>query len=186
MADYSTYLDEQLLLLLKNNDEGAFTELYIRYWDKLFTIAARKLGNPSEAEEIIQDIFLDLWNRRTTLQINSAVKSYLAVAVKYRVINLLAHKYQVLRFEKEINKNEADYSTTQWLSFEELQERLAALVAQLPEKCRIVFTLSRNEGLSQKQIASRLGIAEKTVESHLSKALRDLRTGIQSIFTFFI
>lgn len=181
MNPYADMDDKQLLAHLKASDESAYVELYNRYWQKLFSIAANKLNNLAEAEELVQDIFLDLWNRRAELQITSAVSSYLAVCVKYRVINVLAKRNQQFRYVKHAAQNnpDCDHSTENWLQFEELKERLAKLVAGLPGKCRLVFQLSREQGLSQKEISAQLNISEKTVESHLTKALRTLRLSLE-------
>jgi RNA polymerase sigma-70 factor (ECF subfamily) len=83
-------------------------------------------------------------------------------------------------------RDKPDYTTENQLNFEELKDRLAKHVAELPEKCRIVFQLSREEGLSQKEIALRTGISEKTVEGHISRALQALRTNLQNFFTLFL
>jgi RNA polymerase sigma-70 factor (ECF subfamily) len=187
MTAFAILDDSELLSLLKNNNEGAFTEIYNRYWKKLFTVAANKLGNLYEAEELAQDIFLDLWKRRKELEVTAALSSYLAVAVNYKVINLLAKRNLRLKHTTHLSAvQDVDRSTEQWLSFEELKERLEKQVTALPDKCRLVYRLSREKGLSQKQIASSLKIAEKTVESHLSKALHSLRSIINHcLFLFF-
>lgn len=182
MRDPLLYNERELLSRLSRGDEAAFTEIYNIYWDKLFVVATHKLYNPSEAEELVQDIFLDVWHRREELQINS-LSAYLATAVKYRVINALAKRNRQLRYEQHAGQTttEADLSTEQWLSFGDLRDKLGKLVADLPEKCRIVFQLSRDKGFSQKEIAHELGIAEKTVEAHLSKAIRTLRTHLAKL-----
>ena len=183
MSSIYSYDEKELLLLLANGDEFAFTEIYNYYWKNLFSVASLKLNNPSEAEELVQDIFLDLWKRRKELQITSSLNAYLAAAVKYKIINILAKRNHHLSYSNhaEKNSNNTDLSTEQWLSFQELQGRLGKLVIALPQKCRLVFQLSRDAGLSQKAIASELGIAEKTVESHLSKAIQTLRLGLKSL-----
>ena len=186
MTSLSLHTEKELLSQFAKSDDDAFTEIYNRYWDKLFSVAANKLNNFSEAEEVVQDIFLDLWKRRIELNITTCLNAYLATAVKYKVINILAKRNQQLRFAKQaaITNNSADISTEQWLSFQELKERLSKGVAALPEKCGLVFQLSRDKGLSQKKIASQLGISEKTVEAHLSKAVRTLRTELKNFFIF--
>jgi RNA polymerase sigma-70 factor (family 1) len=177
MTAYTTLNDAELLALLRKDDEAAFTEIYNRYWKSLFAVAANKLGNLYEAEELVQDIFLDLWKRRNELDITNSLSSYISVAVNYKVINILARRSLSQRYSKELSHKKAhiDNGTEQWLQFEELRERLERSVAGLPEKCRLVFRLSREKGMSQKEIATTLNIAEKTVESHLSKALQSLR-----------
>jgi len=167
--------------LLRDGEEGAFTEIYNRYWAVLFNVAANKTGSLAEAEELVQDLFLDIWNRRTTIDITSNLRAYLAVALKYRVINLLARRQRKARFEQYAGKKMsiADSSTEQWLGFHELNERISRLVAELPDKCRIVYQLRKEIGYSQREIAVHLQISEKAVEAHVSRALKALRTGIR-------
>ncbi|HLZ89633.1 MAG TPA: RNA polymerase sigma-70 factor [Puia sp.] len=180
------YQDEQLLLLLKSDNEAAFTEIYHRYWQRLFIVAMHRLANTEEARELVQDIFCNLWKRRHSLQIDYSLNTYLSAAVKYEVINRLAQKGRQQRFRSKLSREwlEASKDTENQLQFNELQDQLAALVQTLPEKCRIIFQLSREKGYSQKRIAAELGIAEKTVEAHLANALRKIRTGLSHLFFF--
>nr|WP_295934935.1 RNA polymerase sigma-70 factor [uncultured Dyadobacter sp.] len=177
------YTDHELLGLMRSGQESGFTEIYNRYWKRLLVIAANKTGDLDEAEEIVQDIFVSLWNRKAELQLTSSLNNYLAVSVKYRVIKSLAKQNLKSRFgdDRTFHYDLIDDSTQEWLEFEELQQRLSELVAGLPEKCRLVYQLSRESGYSQKQIAQELGISEKTVEAHLGKALKTLRTGLNQL-----
>ncbi len=184
MSTTSGLSDFELLDLLKSGHRNAFCEIYNRYWKKLFTVAANKTRHFEEAEEIVQDIFISLWNRRDTIEITTSLSAYLAVSVKYRVLKVLAKRNQYQKY--------ADYSlnfipgssnsTEEMLEFEELKSRLEILVSNLPEKCRLVYKLSREQGFSQKQIAQEYGISEKTVEAHIGKALKALRTGLGQLF----
>jgi RNA polymerase sigma-70 factor (family 1) len=182
----TAYPDEQLLLLLKSDDEAAFTEIYHRYWQKLFVVAMHRLANTEEARELVQDIFCNLWKRRQTLQLDYSLNTYLSAAVKYEILNRLAVKDRQQRYQNQLSQHwrEDTSETENQLQFNELQEQLASLVNALPEKCRIVFTLSRDKGYSQRMIATELGIAEKTVEAHLANALRKLKTGLSHLFFF--
>ena len=178
MYNYNILNDKELTGLLQQGNELAFTEIYNRYWSKLFAIAANKIRELDEAEEIVQDIFVSLWKRRNELGVIDTLSSYLAVSVKYRVIKILDKRNSQQKYSdySQHTANLTDDSTQQWLEFEELRGRLAAFVADLPEKCRLVYQLSRDSGFSQKRIATELGISEKTVEAHLGKALKTLRT----------
>jgi len=179
--NYNILDDKALTVLLQNGDEHAFTEIYNRYWDKLFAIAANKLKDLDEAEEIVQDIFVSLWKRREELGAIDTLSPYLAVSVKYRVIKYLDKQNNRQRYaNQQQTAILADDSTQQWLEFEELRSRLAMFVADLPEKCRLVYRLSRESGFPQKRIAEELGISEKTVEAHLGKALKTLRARLSS------
>ena len=182
---YNTYQDQQLLPLLRLSDEGAFTEIYQRYWDKLLVTAMHRLGNMDEAREVVQDVFFNVWKRRDTLRLDHSLNTYLSVAVKYEVLNRLAVKNRQQRYQLHMARHweEASQDTENLLSFNELQEQLAPLIKALPEKCRIIFQLSREKGYPRKKIASELGIAEKTVEAHLSSAIRKLRSGLSHLFT---
>ena len=177
MADYTILNDKELIILLSSNDMQAFTEIYNRYWKKLFSIAANKIQDLDDAEEIVQDIFVELWKRRDKLSVINTLSPYLAVSVKYRVIKWFDkrnNQQKYANYSKD-HISIADYSTEQWLEFEELKDRLMEFVAELPEKCRLVYRLSREAGYSQKMIAGEMGISEKTVEAHLGKALKTLR-----------
>ncbi len=177
MRSYSQKTDIELVTLLSLSDEEAFTEIYNRYWRKLFTLAANRIKNLEEAEEIIQDIFTSLWNRRAKLNLNSELASYLAVSVKYRVIKVMDRYYKMQSYvDAMLTQELVDDSTQQFLALDELQQELAKYIKRLPDRCKLVFQLSREEGYSQKQIAQELGISEKTVEAHLGKAFKTLRS----------
>lgn len=177
--------EKELLTRLQNSDESAFTDIYNLYWKKMFFSAAQKLQNLSEAEEVVQDIFLDIWKRRAELNISTGLSPYLSICVKYKVINLLAKRNHQLHYREHASslQNISDLSTEHTLRLEELRVQLMKETAKLPDKCRMVFQMSREEGYSQKQIARKLSISEKTVEAHLSKALRSLRTGLSHLIT---
>jgi RNA polymerase sigma-70 factor (family 1) len=186
MLPYNSYSDQELMVLLKQNDDKAFTEIYNRYWEKLFSVAGNKLSNLELAEELVQNIFLDLWNRREQIEITVALNFYLASAMKYKVIDARLKRSREANYQKYSLKHfsEEDRSTEQYLSFKELKNQLMMLVAQLPEKCQLVYKLSKEDGFSQKEIAWKLHLSEKTVESHLSRASKSLRTSLSKILFF--
>ena len=188
MLTNEPYTDQDLLQLLRQDDEQAFTTIYQRYWDKMLVTAMHRLGNLEEAREIVQDIFCGLWKRRAGLTIDNSLNTYLASAVKFEVYKRFAAKSRQQRYQQQAIQNweEAANDTVDQLKANELQSQLAALVKELPEKCRIVYRLSREKGYTQKQIAAELRIAEKTVEAHLASALRKLRLGLSHFFTFFL
>ncbi|AYL94612.1 RNA polymerase sigma-70 factor [Mucilaginibacter celer] len=174
------HTDEQLLQLMASDNRDAFTELYNRYWDKTFAVAYHRLDDELEAEEVVQEVFLSLWQRRRELKLNYTLATYLSVAVKYRVINHLDRQYRREQHLDELSFcfDETQDSTTQWLEEKELRERIEQGISQLPEKCRIVFLLSRDENKTYAEIAAELGISQKTVEAHMSKALSSLRQSL--------
>ncbi|QNK64867.1 RNA polymerase sigma-70 factor [Pedobacter sp. PAMC26386] len=187
MLSASLHTDEELIILLKDNNEAAFTELYNRYWSKLYRVAYNQLKITEDAEEIVQDIFIDIWKRRESIQLISSLNNYFAVAVKYKVIKILAKQNHQHKYSKEtlhVNSTH-DNSTQELLEFDDLKEQLSKLVDQLPAKCQRVYKLSREEENSYKQIAEKMNISEKTIESHINKALKYLKTNINYLFISF-
>jgi len=169
--------DLELLSLLKEGDRNAFTTLYNRYWDKLYAVAFNRLADEFEAEEAVQNIFLDLWKRKETITLTHTLSTYLSAAIKYHVFTRLAQiRREKLRAEQlKIGVVVGKETTAEWLSEKELKKQLEQGINALPEKCKIVFLLSREQNLTNKQIAEELNISEKTVEGHITKALNNLR-----------
>lgn len=181
--------DDRLVELLRKGNDAAFTEIYNLYWKKLFSVAANKLDHDLKlAEELVQDIFLDLWRRRETLEIKTSLSLYLAAAMKYKVIDARLKKKRIKEYNQAISSlaSDSDTSTEKQISFDELKGKLTALVSQLPEKCQLVYKLSKELGYSQKEIAHHLSISEKTVESHLSRAVKALRLGLKQFLTHIL
>ncbi|AXY73848.1 RNA polymerase sigma-70 factor [Paraflavitalea soli] len=176
-ALYSTYTDEQLVGLLRDNDEEAFAEIFHRYWDKLLAIGFNHARNKEVAEEIVQDVLLSLWNRRHSMEIDRPA-AFLATAVKFAVFKTLARENRrrdLLQEHTVDTGNSAGSFDEGVIEAKFLKEYLNELVAGLPEQCRLVFVYSRDHQLSTKEIAATLQLSPKTVESHLTKALKTLR-----------
>lgn len=188
MAIQLSHTDAELMLFLKESDEGAFNEIYRRYWKLLFSVALSKLEDFGDAELAVQDVFTDLWNRRTTIEITYSLKSFLAGAVKFRVYATLAARHK-LSEKKAILANSQissmEHSVEEIYRFKALQEQITLASNQLPERCRIIYKLSRESGYSNKTIARELRISEKTVENQITRALHHLRTVVQSMLVLF-
>ena len=175
--------DEQLVLLITENNDAAFRILYDRYWNRMLVKAFALLQSYDIAEEVVQDAFINFWKRRHTLQLKYSFHTYIASVVKYEVMAKLAQKRkQPLYIDDMEIAPAADHSTQQWLDFDELKERIEYTIHTLPDKCQLVFRLSREEGLTAKQISDTLDISHKTVEAHISKAIKILRVSLSSFF----
>lgn len=151
-------------------------------------VAANQLEDLATAQELVQDIWLDVWNRRESIQLTSEITAYLAVAVKYRVINEQARRKRDRDFQKHaaLHLPFADDITQQQLRFDELKNQLAKLVNDLPERCRITYQLSREQGLNNREIAQVMKISEKAVERNLTRALRSIREGLTGLFKVIV
>lgn len=181
---YHAYSDKDLVLLMSKDDELAFRALYDRYWKKLLAQALIKLRSQEESEEIVQTVFVNLWRRRHSLQLKFSFHTYIASMLKYEVLRQLKQqqKEKLLKGRTAAFQSEEDHATLHWLDFGQLREQLEKTIQLLPEKCQLVFRLSREAGFSEKQIAESLNIAPKTVQSHMGKALKHLRASLQSLF----
>lgn len=172
MSDYQIYTDHDLLLLIRQDDARAFTEIYHRYWKRMFTLALHRLNSRQAAEDIVQDVFSSLWQRRHQAEITS-LDAYLAVATRYAAFRQLARMKSTTDTDKLPEPGQASTEDTTAARFllQSMQEELR----QLPEKCRLVFDYSRNKGWSNREISQQLQISEKAVEKHITKALQRLR-----------
>ncbi|PSL34438.1 RNA polymerase sigma-70 factor [Chitinophaga ginsengisoli] len=183
----NSHNDEELLEQIQlNRDAAAFTTLYERYWEKLLTLAYIRLQSSADAQEVVQEVFLDIWKRAGNISLEYSFHTYISAALKYKILTLLAKRKAEQAKSSLIVQDEADASTEQWLSYQQLRQELEQTVQTLPEKCRLVFRLSREKGMSEKQIARTLNISIKTVEAHISKALKTLRTSLHHLHTFFL
>jgi RNA polymerase sigma-70 factor, ECF subfamily len=158
--------------------EETFEQVFKAHYPALHAYAHVILKDAESAEEIVQTVFLNLWEKRHSLQINISLKAYLYKAVYHQSLNQLKHLKVRQRFQEASLK--ASSSLSQQIEGEEneLLERIRATMDALPEKCRMVFQLSRFEELKYAEIAERMGISLKTVEAHMSKALKTLRTDL--------
>lgn len=187
MKAYGNYNDHELIAFLKEDDQEAMREIYNRYWDKLLAVAVNRLAIEEEAEECVQDVFLSLWKRRDGLVLNHALSTYLGVAVKYQVINRLDKRYAKRQLQTTELLDEMTVPSAEAYLFEkELLERIAATVQALPEKCQMIYRMSREEGKSNKEIATELDISEKTVEGHVTRALKDIRNNLSTFVPAFM
>lgn len=180
LISYANQSDQQLISLLKDGDHKAYTEIYLRYWEKLFVLAHNRLKDVSEAEEVVQDVFYSIWKRRDTLELQYSLTTYLSVAVKYQVINLQSKlHYKAVHEDIQYNTGSAVETTELWFAEKELKEQLQAAIHKLPEKCRIVFLKSREEHQTNAEIAAELNVSEKTVEAHITRALHTLKNTLK-------
>ncbi|MBD2700073.1 RNA polymerase sigma-70 factor [Spirosoma sp. BT702] len=173
--------DEILLIRLRTGDEAAFREIYLRYWKKLYATARRKIESQDAVEELLQELFLKLWERRNELRIER-LDAYLFTAIRYAIINhikstLIHEKYTEYAYA---HLPEASSSTDEQMELDELMAVVEKQLNDLPEKTREIFKLNRLECQSVKQISSNLNVPERTVEYHLSHAVKTLRTYLRS------
>ena len=179
--------NETVISDIRLSNEAVFETVLRQYYAPLCRYARPILGDGDEAEEVVQTVFLTIWERRESLLITTSLKAYLYRAVRNRCLNRLNQQsVQAGHRQQAATELYADVaSPTQALLADELSSRLQHAIARLPEQCRRAFELSRFEELSYKEIADRLGIAAKTVENQIGKALRILRTELSDYLPLF-
>ncbi|MFN8355416.1 MAG: sigma-70 family RNA polymerase sigma factor [Spirosomataceae bacterium] len=173
--------DERLVGFLQEGKISAFEEIYRRYWYKLFSIAYHQTGVREEAEELVQEVFLAVWNRREEVVIRQ-LDLYLTIAIKNQVYDYFKsqisyRKYQEYLIFQEIHQN---YSIDEIVNFTELSAAVESVLSRLPEKSAEVFKRSRFENQSVREIAHSLNLSEKAVEYHLTKSVKFLKEQLKA------
>jgi RNA polymerase sigma-70 factor (family 1) len=183
---YATLPDELLGRLLFTGDEKAFEAIYRRYWRSLYTMALWKTSSHIVAEEMVQELFLKLWeNHRKTLIDN--LEAYLKTALRYSVIGFIRRKLSEERVElDEAGHQVADLRADTGIDLEELSSALGNALNLLPEKTRLVFQMSRFEQRSTAEIAQQLGLSDRAVEYHITQSLRLLRFELKDYLSYAV
>lgn len=179
--EFESLNDDQLIARLQMSDARAITEIYRRYWKKLLAIAYNHIGDKDDAEEVVQTVFIKLWDKRNDIAIGQ-LPNYLATAVKYSVFSMIQKKnrkdevgqFFVMNHQSQDYEEEKIYTIF-------LRQYIRGVVEELPDRCRLVFTYSREQGKTISEIATTMNIAEKTVEAHLTKALRRIKHSLKAI-----
>ena len=175
---YSRIADEQLFILVKQDNRGAFEELYNRYWFYLLDCACKPLRSRERAQDIVQEIFISLYQRRKSIELALSLKAYLCKALRFKIFNEFRARLVRDGYQKSLLPAEGGVDFASMYEAKELEQTIDRSVGRLPEKCKMVFLLSRQGNLSYKDISGELSISVSTVEKHISKALRLIRCQI--------
>ena len=181
----SSLADNDLLLLLAENEgRKAFEALYNRYADKILFIAEKRTGNTEDALDIVQELFLSVWENRKTIQISGSFEAYLVVSVKYMAIRNQKKQSRRPHCREIISDDASITAETPFnkLLVNELQLFLASEIERMPEKMRQIYICSKYEELSGPEIASKLSISSQTVRNQISKAAQRIRKKFDEFF----
>ncbi len=177
MSVYKEYSDPELIHFIKSDDERAFTEIFNRYQPLLYDFAYKKIRDQEESKDIIQEIFVNLWNNRKSFELKISLSGYLYRSVLNKILNNLKHhtirEEYVLSFQQMIEETveETDYRIRE----KDIEKLIETEIGALPHKMREVFEMRKREFFTNKEIAKKLGISEQTVETHMKRALKALR-----------
>jgi len=169
-------------------EESSFEALFKANFKRLFAYAITILREDSHAEEIVQNVFYKIWEKKGKIDIQTSVTAYLYRSVYNDCINYLKHKKvkaTYTMYKAWSQKDETDNATSK-IQLSELQQKLDIALSELPEQCRTIFQMSRFEELKYQEIASKLDISVKTVENQMGKALRILRTKLADYLPILI
>jgi RNA polymerase sigma-70 factor (family 1) len=184
MVPYNTLSDDELITFLKDSDRLAFAEIYERYKYILHAHALNKTRDREEAGDVVQEVFIYLWDKREAIQFNGKLSGYLYTSVRNAILNKVTHKlvqekyYQSIKNFSDNSKIETDYRIRE----SQLIQLIENEIALLPAKMREVFELSRKQHLSHKEIAEKLDISEQTVSKQVSNALKILKVKLGTLF----
>jgi RNA polymerase sigma-70 factor (family 1) len=167
----------------------AFKEIYVRNWLVLYNYAYNIIRNKEIAEEVVQEMFFYLWNRREELEITHSLKAYLFTAVKFQTLNYIRSKKVRTDYASSYAAFEntlVDNSNEENIRVYDLKKHIEIEVSKLPDKCQQIFRMSRDEHQSIKTISDILNISHKTVENQLTKALKHLRSSLGDFLLLFL
>ncbi|MBJ6368605.1 RNA polymerase sigma-70 factor [Snuella sedimenti] len=179
--------DRELYKLVELNNEQAFRALHDRYAAKLFLYAFNIIRNKQVCEDIVQNIFIDIWNKRQSKNIRN-IKSYLFKAIKYQIFNY----FRGLRIYQEditrLNIVDISINASQKMEYHELEEAIHSSVNKLPKRCKLIFELSRFQFKSNKEISEELKISIQAVKNQISKALSLIKKDLHEdgVILYFI
>lgn len=177
--------DEFLYQRVKSSDNRAFDELYARYWKRLFEYAYKLVQDQIQAEDIVQEVFVQLWENSSQKEIQH-LSGYLFRSVKYQVATLIRNNKWKVEWDSVEMEDIPDENQVNEFSKEELFQLLEESIEKLPPKCKEVFRLHKKEGFSTKEIAHSLNISPRTVENQIQKAMNSLRSDMGLYFFFLL
>jgi len=169
--------DAEIIRRIKEGDKGQFESLFRSSYVSLVRYAMTIIKDHDSAEEIVQELFFRLWQDKEKIKIESSLNGYLFRSVHNRCLHFIDHARVVDRHAEEVSHNqpESAENPSEILLHKELQERIAGVLEKLPERCGKIFCMSRFEGLKYSEIAEKLAVSVKTVESNMGRALKEFR-----------
>ena len=179
-------MDEKALVLqLKEGDEKAFTTLYKLYWAKVYNFSRLYLTSTEEAEEVVQSVFVKVWEARMFIKENENFKGFLFIITRNIIFNQFRKSFNEKTYKLTVlNSTNEAYDIENEMEASDLKLYINKLIEELPPRQCEVFKMSREKHLSYKEIAKELSISEKTVERHINEALKFLRKNIYLFSTF--
>ncbi|MBN2349172.1 MAG: RNA polymerase sigma-70 factor [Bacteroidales bacterium] len=185
MSSKCSYSDCYLVRKLKDGDKSAFEAIFNKYKEKLYFFALGYLHSSAETEEVIQNVFISLWENRKTLNEKLSLKNFLYKSVINLVYNYFKHQLVHQKYIKHVSDQELqeDDHSQNVIAYNDLKGAVDNLIKGLPLRQQMIFKLSRQEGLSHIEIANRLGLSVRSVENQIYRALRYIRENLNKEYS---
>lgn len=176
--------EKGLLKSVKLEDGSSFEKIYKQYWSELYIYAFNVLPEREICEDIVQEIFIDLWVKRQDVFI-SDLNSYLYQSVKYQIFNQFRKSKYKKQLLMKFNLINSQYKIDELYEMRELKMNIKSVISKLPKQRRLIFQMSRYEGLSNKQISENLNISLQTVKNQISESLKFVRKSLKNVYLLF-
>ena len=188
MTTQTENIDRLLIQNLKAGDMKAFQEIFVTFSERLYNFTYSYLKDSFESEEIVQEVFLRIWEMREEIDEDKSFKSFIYRMTVNKVFNQMKHQVVRQKYEKYLLNFDHSLSESPEarLHFKELDERISMLLKKIPEQQRNVFKLSRIDGLSNPEIADKLGLSIRTVENQIYRATKFLKENLKSDYLFIL
>jgi RNA polymerase sigma-70 factor (ECF subfamily) len=181
-----SYIETDIIPQIAQGNKSAFESLFRNHYASLCGYAVKYVWELEQAEEIVQDLFYNIWNKRNDLYISSSIESYLFRAVRNACLNYLKRKKIRENYASSIQEAHNVGQVDDPVETLELQKKIDESVDAMPPERKKIFLMSRNEGLKYKEIADQLGISVKTVEAQMGKALKFLREELKEFMVILM
>lgn len=180
MADVD-FSDQEILKKLVSGDKTALQILFNNYYTDLVRFGIKYVKSPEISEELVQEVFINIWERHESLAISSSFKSYLFTSVKYRAFNYLRLQMPKEKLLENVELLDKVAAYEDYQASAELKREVNKAIDSLPTKCRAILIMSKMDGMSHREIATELGVSEKTIENQITIAFKKLREALGPI-----
>ncbi len=183
---YSEFSDKHLVAKLKKGDIKAFDQLFIKYAGKINLLAKQYLGTKEDAEGLTQDVFIKIWKKRESIKTEHSFRSYIFSIVFNDIKKFYRDKHMILEPYNDFAHDKQTNNTISEISYNEIVKQLEIELNKLTPRQKEIFILSREQGLSHKEISNKLNISTKTVENHLHSATKQIKKHLEKAGFLYI
>lgn len=178
----TTFNQDKIIAELANDNQSAIEDLFNHYYPRLYNFSKSFLKFDEGIDDILQEVFLKIWRNRKNIKSSDTLNSYIFTITKNLLLNELRSRLSNQKMKENLFKVSVaeEYLPFEKIEYEELKKKIAEFIEELPDKQKEIFKMSRNEGLSHKEIAEKMGVSTKTVEYHINQSIKHLKNRLKS------